>query len=966
MRPVLKPVRSLLSADSIERILSRYFQQLVEWSQILARGDHSAAEDAVQDLCLHLTVAQPDLSRVNNLDNYLFMCLRNMYVSNLARVSRERLRVIQIEDYDAVGMVAAHRELGAVDVQNELFRISDYVVSRKHSSKSASHFILQFFHGYRRSDIALLARLPIAAIYNGLKDTRIELREYLSAGEKVRPISRGAAPERKLLRIGMPSDLFFKELRSTILDGVPAGCVAEDELLHAYKQLGPPPVGCRELAHLAGCVRCLKILERTLQLDDRDGPLDGIDGDLGHGPKREGTKSFEATMRLTRRRREQVFEKRPAVLAIAVDGRVVAFHAVESAHNSLSSRIDGASTVHFIEVFDEHGDRLAHIPLNLEDGVLPRNQLSQQILLNDDRRLRLMIRFDGLGMHAEVNYVDPALAATSESQLSPIPRKELVSFWGRFRWPSRFRMASWGIAVFASLLLAAISAISGYRYLYPGWRDVVARAQAVAQAPSSTETLHQTLRVEETVGAQRELAIGSVDVWRSNDSKVVRRLYNTQQQLLATSIESTDAAKSVHLEAGVALTQTERQLVECGVWLSDVSTAAFDSHVGTAVEASRSFNGYEITQRENGRGKILSRTLVLDRNYQVQAERVRFRAAEGNVEVRLVQTLLRRVPNRDVPPSTFPQSEGIAAPGGWSKRSLPPGSGGNRAEDVSAANLEVAVLFELFQQNSDTGEPLEVSPIEGGRVRIAGTLANAQLLAGIRERLATLPNANRVDFEIFSATQAASAIHGGNTLRQELSGTNGDAPAAEQVRNALLAQGLKGTALQNAEQKFASSALSHAQTALQHAYALDRLGAILRLAEGFSLNPDTRLKWTQMVERHSATALTELRLLRLQLDSISMDAGAIPAADAPEITNATAFAHAASELRLKAQSVNQDVVNLFAGSAVDLSPGQARESIARLRTALPAAEATQLRSFASRMTRGNPSRQNEVGEMRPR
>jgi hypothetical protein len=276
------------------------------------------------------------------------------------------------------------------------------------------------------------------------------------------------------------------------------------------------------------------------------------------------------------------------------------------------------------------------------------------------------------------------------------------------------------------------------------------------------------------------------------------------------------------------------------------------------------------------------------------------------------------------------------------------------------------VLFELFQQNADTGEPLEVSPIEGGRVRIAGTLANAQLLAGIRERLATLPNANRVDFEIFSATQAASAIHGGNTLRQELSGTNGDAPAAEQVRNALLAQGLKGTALQNAEQKFASSALSHAQTALQHAYALDRLGAILRLAEGFSLNPDTRLKWTQMVERHSATALTELRLLRLQLDSISMDAGAIPAADAPEITNATAFAHAASELRLKAQSVNQDVVNLFAGSAVDLSPGQARESIARLRTALPAAEATQLRSFASRMTRGNPSRQNEVGEMRPR
>ena len=107
MKPVLKPVRSPFSPDSIERILSRYYQQLVEWSRMLARGDYSSAEETVQDLCLHLTVAHPDLSRVQNLDNYLFMCLRNMYVSNLARVSRERLRVIQIEDYDAVGMVAS-------------------------------------------------------------------------------------------------------------------------------------------------------------------------------------------------------------------------------------------------------------------------------------------------------------------------------------------------------------------------------------------------------------------------------------------------------------------------------------------------------------------------------------------------------------------------------------------------------------------------------------------------------------------------------------------------------------------------------------------------------------------------------------------------------------------------------------------------------------------------------------------
>ena len=970
MRPILKSVGSSFSSDSIERILSRYYQQLVEWSRILARGDRTTAEESVQDLCLHLTVAQPDLSRVNNLDNYLFMCLRNMYVSNLARVSRERLRVIQVEDYDAVGMVAANSESDTVDVQNELLRIGDYVISRKYSSKSASHFILQFFLGYRRGDVALLARVPIAAIYNGLKDTRIELREHLSAGEKIRLISRGAAPERKLLRAGLSSDLFLKELRSTILDADPASCVAEKELFDAYKQPSAAPVGCRELAHLAGCERCLKILERALQLDDRDGPLDGIDGDLDRRPKPEGTKSFEATMRLVRNQREQVLERRPALLAIAVDGRVVAFHAVESAHNLLSSRVEATSNVHFIEVFNEYGDRLAHIPLDPETAAVSRDQLSQQILLSDDRHLRLDVRFDGLGMHAEVNYVDPALDASGVLEPSPRPYKRLVSFWERFPWPERFRLAPWGAAVFASLVLAAIVGIAGYRYMHPNWRDVLDRAQAVSQVPSSTETLHQTLRVERTTGTEQGSLqgsiLGSIDVWRSSDEKVVRRLYNARQELLATSIESKDGTSSVHVENETAFKQTDRQFVESGVWRSDVSTAAFDSREGTAAEASRGLSGFEVTQRENGRDGILSRTLVLDRNYQVQAERVRFQTKGGISEVRLVQTLLRRVPNREVPPLTFPQSQEMTVPGTQGERSLPSEPGGNRAKDGNGANLEVVVLFELFRQNVDTGQPIEVSPIAGGRVRMTGTLANAQLLATIRETVATLPNASRVDFQIYSAAQAASAVHRGNVVRQELAGTNGDAPAAGLVRDALLARGLKGAALQNAEQEFASSALSHAQTALQHAYALDRLGTILQRAGESSLSPDARVKWTQMVERHSSATLTELQVLRLQLDSVSANIAGISSVDAPGIADATAFALATSELRAKAQSVNEEVVKLFAGSAADLSPAQARESIARLRTALPVAEASRMRSFASRMTNGNTSGHHEVGEMRPR
>jgi hypothetical protein len=783
----------------------------------------------------------------------------------------------------------------------------------------------------------------------------------LLCGEKIRLVPRGAEPGTKPLKIAIPSDAFSKKLRSIILDADPASCIAEKELVNGYREPRAAPVDCRDLAHLAGCEHCLKVLERALRMDDRDGPLDG--SDVKQATKSEETKSFEAMMRRVRRRREQLLERRPAVLAIAVDGRVVAFHAVESAHNLLSSRVEAASAVRFIEVFDEFGDRLTHIPLDTESAVSMREALSQQVFLSDDRHLRLDVRFDGLGVYAEVQYVDPALAPSGELEERPYTFKARASFWAWLLKLGQYHLAPWSGAACAAVLLLAVVGIAGYRYTHPAWRDVLARAQAAAQLPLSTETLHQTLRIEEATKPEEGSILGSVDVWRSSDRQVVRRLYNARRQLLATSLESKDGMSSVRFEDRATLSQADRQIAQSGVWRNDVSAAAFNTREGAPVQASRSLNGFEITQRTDVGNGIVARTLVLDRDYEVQAERVQFRTREGVKEVRLVQTLLRKVPNGDVPPLTFPQSQGMTAPGMHGELNRPAEPGGNAAANANGADLEVAVLFELFQQNVDTGQPIEVSPMTGGRIRMTGTVANAQLLAAIQERVATLPNANRVDFQIYSASQAASAVKRSKMLRQELVGTDNDAPAAGLMRDALLERGLKGEALQNAEQEFAASALSHAQAALQHAYALDRLGTILRRASESSLTADARVKWAQMVERHSAAALMELQVLRLELDSISAGIVETHSDDPHGITDPTAFAHATAGLRAKAQAVNEETVKLFAGSAADLSAAQAPESIARLRAILPVAEASRMHSFASLLKNRNAAGQNEVGKI---
>jgi len=964
MKSILKPVRSSFSADPVERILSRYFTRLAEWSQILTRGDHTAAEEIVQDLCLHLTVTQPDLSSVKDLDAYLYTCLRNMYISRLARVSRERLRVIQIEDYDQVGMVVAGSGSDSVDVQNELIRICDYVISRKYSSKSASHFILHFFLGYRRSDVALLARLPIAAIYNKLKDIRGELRKHLSSRDGIRIVGRGSPPEKERLRTALPTDVFLGELHKTVFDSDLVSCIPEAELIASYRVPDASPVDCRHLAHLAGCQRCLAVLERALQLEDRDGPLDGLGAE--QPAKREANVSFDATMRVVRRRSRQLFERRPAILAIAVDGRVVAFHAVESAHSSLSSRVDAASTVHFIEVFDEFGDRLAHIALNAEAAATPRNRLSQQVLLSDDRSLRFEIRFDGLGIHAGADYTDPALAPSGAVDESSPAYDLQASWWSQFWRPGKFRIAHWGIAAFASVLLAAALGVAAYRYIHPVWREVIAHSQAAAEVPLPTETLHQTLRIEEATEPATGEYLGSVDVWRSSDRKEVRRFYDAHRQLLATWTRSADGSTSERLENNGSVGEKERQIVESGVWKNDVSVAAFDTGQGAAAEVFRGVNTIEVTQREDGSRGILSRTLLLDRNYKVKAETVRFRTAAGVSEVRLVQTLLLRVPNNNVPDSVFPRSQEMTQPGKQSQHSLGNVPDVNLLGNVGGANLEVALLFELFQRNVDVGRPIEVTPAAGGRIRVTGTLSDTYQLAAIRESVAALPNAGLVDFRIRSVSEAASAVRRGNTNVQELVGASGDAPAAGLVRSAMIARGLKGSALKTAEQDFAASALSHAQAALQHAYALDRLGIILRQAGRASLAPDIRVKWAQMADRHSAAAMRELDALLVQLNSVSTGIGGAPSIEANGIGDAEAFARAASDLRARAQSVNEEVVELFAGSTANLAPVQARNSLAHLQSALPLVEASRMNSFAHLLASRSPASQSEVGEMHTR
>src|SRR5271170_6316869 len=86
------------SAPRQEKLLEKYYDRLQEWALLLTRGDVAKAQDIVHELYLYLTLSTPDLSSVQNLDGYLYTCLRHFYLSDIARSAREALQSLSPDD----------------------------------------------------------------------------------------------------------------------------------------------------------------------------------------------------------------------------------------------------------------------------------------------------------------------------------------------------------------------------------------------------------------------------------------------------------------------------------------------------------------------------------------------------------------------------------------------------------------------------------------------------------------------------------------------------------------------------------------------------------------------------------------------------------------------------------------------------------------------------------------------------
>ncbi len=961
------------AAAPTEELLASRYGQLLQWAEMLARGDRGVAQEIVHDLCLQLTLSRPNFSGIANPDGYLYTCLRHLYLSRLARSSREAVRFVSIADCDSVqfALDVGQRVVDSLEMQNVLRRICGYSVWRKEQAKSFSYFILHFFHGYFQREIAELACLPTAAIYNKGRAARTELKAHLDDPAKLRFSNRESPPKVHLSWIPVSSPELFRELRRTILGARTGACLPEEELVARYRANHPAPLPCSLLAHIVSCERCLEILDRHLRrptLKDRDS-LDGLDltADARGGNPRDA----ETMLRSLIQRRRRIFEHRPASLSIAINGRIAASHEVRGEYSLLSARFEPPESAHFVEVFSEQDQRLALLATENRPPDGPHS-LSQRTALSDDRWLELKVEFDGLGLNSEVTYFDSALAqALLDEETEAVESGQVVRVESEraseraLIHPARFFPALAGLArrltpsPALGWAVVVLCGLAGGGYMVwrsteqpPDARTILSQSIQAEATSLSGRAEHQYLSVEKVSADGRILVQGTVDLWKDGISgRYMRRLYDSHHRLLAAEWQTRNGERGSWTAKTGQPHVNDRELSVDDWWMEDLSPRSFRAMVEPPVHMTATTDGYELSGpvHDAARSQLVSATLILNRGLMPVGAMFETRSGSAVQTVRLLQTALTMEPTSMVPDAVFdPESLERSERVGPQSFALPIPNQFSPSPDVRLAALQIGVLYSLDTLGMDAGEPIKVER-KDHMVRVAGTVADDARRQRIIDALHSLPGSQSLDVQLTSQQhlrspappdQQPSTVY--NVMQNE--------PLADPVlRSFFEHHPPPGETIDAVVVRFEGEALGHGQRALQNAWALDRLGSHFTAEELRTVGPASRHQWAEMVAAHAAGLETELQHLRGQLDEIGVP-GSPSSAPANLLENPSEFAHAARLLLQKTQVLNREVGFAFASGSGQATKENSQRILSDVAGSIPLSQAADISQLALRLT----------------
>jgi RNA polymerase sigma factor (sigma-70 family) len=413
-----------------EDVLLGFYPRLIEWALQLTRRDRAQAEDLVQELFVRFARLSTPPEQIQNIENYLFLVIRNLHYAQLRRAKTSAIDALAI-----VGEESLERGLRASD-QNELIsvradlgRICEYFCKRKNTSRSASILLLRYFHGYFPSEVIKLLQITSIALRKGIQAARREAHLGLDSSET----SLKATAEMTPISISFTTDpqQVFLLLRARIF----ASCVGQCFSPAFLKQQYADPdnaFSTEELAHLVSCRICLDLANTTLGLpplaerspdetvgrDTPQGPDNNASGGTGEdscnsgkpvlvsGRNEKTTSNFARIRRKLRYRVQEALEHVPQRLFIAVNGEVRASQRVTAPVSELQVELDRRDMPTYIEVLSEQHICIAFMLVQSPNLDQALNQMSE-MPLSEDRSIRVVLSFATSSPTIVVVYLDP-------------------------------------------------------------------------------------------------------------------------------------------------------------------------------------------------------------------------------------------------------------------------------------------------------------------------------------------------------------------------------------------------------------------------------------------------------------------------------------------------------------------------------------------------------------------------------
>lgn len=257
--------------SNYDQLFLERYDDIYKWALQLTKFNHELSEDLVHSTYVRFRNLHENshLSDINNIDGYLYITLKNSYISYLRKNQYTReLTAPMVASYkpisDIIFMIDPREQ---IKVRDELLAICYYACLRKDSSISSSILLLRFFHGYYPSEIARILKSARNAVEARLLSARKEAVAYLNNPDEFDYISRKLARQYLLNIQSHSSSDLLQNLRLMIFKTKRGTCFHPTQIREMYMDSNQR-INRKDLSHLVGCVQCLSETNKYLGLAD--------------------------------------------------------------------------------------------------------------------------------------------------------------------------------------------------------------------------------------------------------------------------------------------------------------------------------------------------------------------------------------------------------------------------------------------------------------------------------------------------------------------------------------------------------------------------------------------------------------------------------------------------------------------------------------------------------------------------